>query len=91
MGKLDNERIRTPSPVVAHEVVTPIQIDVGEVDLELALTLYKSATPEFSRSNGWKHSKGASSCSRKVNLDWEGGEKKWQVVKLIKCLRLQLY
>ncbi|CAI9262010.1 unnamed protein product [Lactuca saligna] len=38
------------SPVVAHEVVTPIQIDVGEGDLGLALTLYKSATPEFSRS-----------------------------------------
>nr|KAJ0225045.1 hypothetical protein LSAT_V11C100021880 [Lactuca sativa] len=48
---------------------------VGEGDLGLALTLYKSATPEFSRSKGWKHSKGASSCSRNLNLDWDGGEK----------------
>nr|KAJ0196704.1 hypothetical protein LSAT_V11C700367790 [Lactuca sativa] len=63
------------SPTVAHEVVTPIQIDVGEGDLGLALTLYKSATLEFSRSKGWTHSKGASSCSRKLNLDWEGAEK----------------
>ncbi|XP_052624988.1 uncharacterized protein LOC128132450 [Lactuca sativa] len=59
MEKQDS--IRPSSPVVAHEVVTPIQIDVGEGDLGLALTLYKSATPEFSRSKGWKHSKGASS------------------------------
>ncbi|CAI9265561.1 unnamed protein product [Lactuca saligna] len=73
MEKQDS--IRPSSPVVAHEVVTPIQIDVGEGDLGLALTLYKSATPEFSRSKGWKHSKGASSCSRKLNLDWEGAEK----------------
>ncbi|CAI9293924.1 unnamed protein product [Lactuca saligna] len=48
MEKQDS--IRPSSPVVAHEVVTPIQIDVGEGDLGLALTLYKSATPEFSRS-----------------------------------------
>ncbi|XP_052620589.1 uncharacterized protein LOC111905418 isoform X4 [Lactuca sativa] len=73
MEKQDS--IRPSSPVVAHEVVTPIQIDVGEGDLGLALTLYKSATPEFSRSKGWKHSKGASSCSTKLNLDWEGAEK----------------
>ncbi|CAI9280225.1 unnamed protein product [Lactuca saligna] len=73
MEKQDS--IRPSSPVVAHEVVTPIQIDVGEGDLRLALTLYKSATPEFSRSKGWKHSKGASSCSRMLKLDWEGAEK----------------
>ncbi|CAI9265013.1 unnamed protein product [Lactuca saligna] len=73
MEKQDS--IRPSSPVVAHEVVTPIQIDVGEGDLGLALTLYKSATPEFSRSKGWKHSKGASSCSRMLKLDWEGAEK----------------
>ncbi|CAI9288182.1 unnamed protein product [Lactuca saligna] len=66
---------RPSSLVVSHEVVTPIQIDVGEGDLGLALTLYKSATPEFSRSKGWKHSKRALSCSRKLNLDGEGGEK----------------
>nr|KAJ0218716.1 hypothetical protein LSAT_V11C300106770 [Lactuca sativa] len=53
----------------------PIQIDVGEDDLGLALTLYKSAIPEFSGSRGWKHSKRVSSCSKKLNLDWEGGEK----------------
>nr|KAJ0226385.1 hypothetical protein LSAT_V11C100024700 [Lactuca sativa] len=73
MEKQDS--IRPSSLVVTHEVVTPIQIDVGEGDLGLALTLYKSATPEFSRSKGWKHSKGASSCSRQLNLDWEGAEK----------------
>nr|KAJ0227055.1 hypothetical protein LSAT_V11C100021870 [Lactuca sativa] len=73
---MDNQGpLRPSSPVVAHEVVTPIQIDVGEGDLGLALTLYKSTTPEFSKSKGWKHSKGASSCSRKLNMDWEGGEK----------------
>ncbi|CAI9303784.1 unnamed protein product [Lactuca saligna] len=50
---MDNQGpLRPSSPVVAHEVVTPIQIDVGEGDLGLALTLYKSATPEFSRSKG---------------------------------------
>ncbi|CAI9265993.1 unnamed protein product [Lactuca saligna] len=82
---LDNQGpLRPSSPVVAHEVVTPIQIDVGEGDLGLALTLYKSTTPEFSRSKGWKHSKGVSSTSTNLNLDWEGGEKQWQVVKLIK-------
>ncbi|CAI9267133.1 unnamed protein product [Lactuca saligna] len=73
---MDNQGpLRPSSPVAAHEVVTPIQIDVGEGDLGLAFTLYKSAALEFSRSKGWKHSKGASSCSRKLNLDWEGGEK----------------
>nr|KAJ0224404.1 hypothetical protein LSAT_V11C100024460 [Lactuca sativa] len=73
---MDNQdHPRPSSPVVAHKLVTPIQIDVGEGDLGLALTLYKSETPKFSRSKGWKHSKGASSCSRKLNLDWEGGEK----------------
>nr|KAJ0220404.1 hypothetical protein LSAT_V11C200084020 [Lactuca sativa] len=66
---------RPSSPSVAHKVVTLIQIDVDEGDLELALTLYKSATPGFTRSKGWKHSKGGSSCSIKLNLDWEGGEK----------------
>ncbi|CAI9301126.1 unnamed protein product [Lactuca saligna] len=73
---LDNQGpLRPSSHVVAREVVTPIQIDVDEGDLGLTLTLYKSPTPKFSRSKGWKHSKGASSTSRNLNLDWEGGEK----------------
>ncbi|XP_023761955.2 uncharacterized protein LOC111910350 isoform X2 [Lactuca sativa] len=83
MEKQDS--IRPSSPVVAHEVVTPIQIDVGEGDLGLALTLYKSATPEFSRSKGWKNSKGASSCSTKLNLDWEGAEKTMASGEVDKC------
>ncbi|KAI3699645.1 hypothetical protein L2E82_44069 [Cichorium intybus] len=37
----------------------------------LSLILYNSALPEFSRSRGWKPSKGGSSCSKQLSLCWK--------------------
>ncbi|KAI3753107.1 hypothetical protein L2E82_25152 [Cichorium intybus] len=68
---VDDEPPRTPSPEFSQQLLTSGHISVDEGDLRLSLTMYKSATPESSRSRGWKPTKRDSSCLKQLSLCWK--------------------